>query len=99
MTDRPALRVVRFGDVPVAIFDFKRAGDTLEMHNHTYENVHFTIVARGAVKVHGPDVPEKDLKAGGCIDFIENHPHEIIALEDNSRIFNVLKHIHAQPKP
>jgi quercetin dioxygenase-like cupin family protein len=63
------------------------------MHTHTDNDAHITIVARGSIKVHGPTVEETIYKAGAVIDFIEGHPHEIEALEDDTRIVNIIKRI------
>jgi quercetin dioxygenase-like cupin family protein len=60
------------------------------MHTHADGNAHITIVARGKVKAHG-DKWETEYSAGSVIDFPANQSHEFIALEDNSRIVNIIK--------
>jgi quercetin dioxygenase-like cupin family protein len=80
-----------FGDLKCSIYDFEQKGDILPKHNHNRSDVHITIVARGSVKAYSHDW-EKEVKNGGIIDFIEGEPHEIIALEDNTRIINIIKY-------
>jgi quercetin dioxygenase-like cupin family protein len=78
------------GDLAGAIYDFEHVGDLLPKHNHTEDNVHITIVARGKVKVYSHDW-EIEGVAGQVLDFRPGEPHEIMALEDNSRIVNIIK--------
>jgi quercetin dioxygenase-like cupin family protein len=81
---------LEIGNLLGAIYTFEQAGDTLPMHNHFEGNAHITIVARGRVKIHG-DNWEMEKEAGSVIDFPPNQSHEFIALEDNSRIVNIIK--------
>jgi quercetin dioxygenase-like cupin family protein len=78
------------GDLQGTMYDFEKAGDILAKHNHTQDNVHITIVARGKLKAYSHDW-EKEAVAGQLLDFRPNEPHELIALEDNTRIFNIVK--------
>lgn len=78
------------GQLTGTMYDFELAGDILPKHVHTVENVHITIVARGKVKAYSHDW-EQTAQAGQLIDFQPNQPHEIMALEDNTRIFNIVK--------
>jgi quercetin dioxygenase-like cupin family protein len=78
------------GDINGMIFDFEEAGDVLTKHIHNEDNVHITIVARGRIKAHSHDW-EIEASAGQVLDFRPNEPHEITALEDNTRIFNIVK--------
>lgn len=81
---------IETGDLRGSMYDFEFAGDILPKHNHTENDVHITIVARGKVKAYSHDW-EKEAVAGQIIDFRPNEPHEIMALEDNTRIFNIIK--------
>jgi quercetin dioxygenase-like cupin family protein len=72
------------------VYTFQKAGDVLPMHTHTEDNVHITIVARGKIKAHGNEW-SAEYSAGAVIDFPPNQSHEFIALEDNSRIVNIIK--------
>ena len=78
------------GDLNGSIYDFEQAGDVLLKHNHTEDNVHITIVARGKIKVYSHDW-EIEGVAGQIMDFRPGEPHEIMALEDNTRIVNIVK--------
>jgi quercetin dioxygenase-like cupin family protein len=79
-----------FGGLRVIIFDFEVAGDVLPFHVHDEKTVHITIVTRGKIKAYSHDW-EKEASAGATLDFRPNEPHEIVALEDNTRIINVAK--------
>lgn len=78
------------GDLRGTIYDFEKSGDILPKHNHTEETVHITIVARGKFKIYSHDW-EIEATNGQVLDFQENNPHEFMALEDNSRIVNIIK--------
>jgi quercetin dioxygenase-like cupin family protein len=78
------------GNLRGGMLDFEKAGDLLPKHNHTESDVHITIVARGRIKAYSHDW-ELDAVAGQILDFRPGEPHEIMALEDNTRIFNILK--------
>jgi hypothetical protein len=78
------------GDLLGAIYDFEKTGDLLPKHIHDERSNHITIVARGKIKVYSHDW-EIEGEAGTVWDFKPNEPHEFMALEDNSRIVNILK--------
>lgn len=78
------------GDLRGGMYDFEKAGDLLPNHNHTDSDVHITIVARGRIKAYGKTWSQEAI-AGQLINFNANEPHEIMALEDNTRIFNIVK--------
>jgi quercetin dioxygenase-like cupin family protein len=60
------------------------------MHQHSEADVHITVVARGSFKAHGNGW-ERQVSAGDVIDWRPHDPHEFVALEDNSRIVNIIK--------
>ena len=78
------------GDLAGSILDFAKAGDMLGRHNHDENTIHITIVARGSVKISSHDW-EKVATAGQIIDFRPFEPHQFEALEDNTRVINVVK--------
>jgi len=78
------------GNLAGKMYDFEKVGDILSRHNHTEDDVHITIVARGKVKVYSHDW-SIDAVAGQLLDFRPNEPHELMALEDGTRIFNIVK--------
>lgn len=79
-----------FGDLRGSMYEFEKAGDVLPKHNHTEDNAHITIVARGKLKAYSHDW-EKEAVAGQLLDFRPGEPHELMALEDGTRIFNIIK--------
>lgn len=83
------------GNLAGAVYDFEQAGDILPKHNHTEDNVHITIVARGKIKAYSHDW-EIEGVAGQIMDFRPGEPHEIMALEDNTRIVNIVKKYNGQ---
>ena len=78
------------GKLNGVVYTFEKEGDVLPMHTHQEGNAHVTIVARGRVKAHGNEW-SAEYGAGSVIDFPANQSHEFIALEDNSRIVNIIK--------
>lgn len=82
--------LIGMGDIRGVIYDFEKAGDLLEKHNHDETNVHITIVAKGSIKAYSHDW-EVVVPAGKIIDFPPNQPHEFMALEDDTRVVNILK--------
>jgi quercetin dioxygenase-like cupin family protein len=78
------------GDIRGVIYDFEKAGDILEKHVHGDIDNHITIVACGRILAYSHDW-ETEVPAGKIIDFKVGEPHEIKALEDNTRIVNILK--------
>lgn len=78
------------GDIRGAIHDFEKAGDILAKHNHTEDDAHITIVARGRLKAYSHDWSIEAV-AGQLLEFRAGEPHEFMALEDNTRTFNIIK--------
>ena len=78
------------GDIRGTLYDFEFAGDVLPKHVHDETNVHITIVARGKIKAYSHDW-EKEAVAGQIMDFRVGEPHELVAVEDNTRIINIQK--------
>lgn len=83
-----------FGDIKGAMYDFESAGDLLEKHNHSEADAHITIVARGKLRAYSHDWSVEAI-AGQVLDFRPNEPHEFMALEDGTRIFNIIKKHHS----
>jgi quercetin dioxygenase-like cupin family protein len=81
-----------FGSLKMSILDFEDIGDTLPLHNHTEDNIHITIVARGSFKFLGDDW-EMMVKAGDIIDWKPGKQHQFVALEPNSRCINIPKNV------
>lgn len=88
--------LIGLGDIRGTIYDFEKAGDVLAKHVHSEKDIHITIVARGSVKTFSHDWTQGAF-AGQIIDFRVGEPHEIVALEDNTRIVNILKNANGVP--
>lgn len=88
--------LIDLGDIKGRMYDFEFAGDILPKHVHTESDVHITIVARGKLKAYSHDW-EQEATAGQLIDFRVGEPHELMAMEDNTRIFNILKKYNGIP--
>jgi quercetin dioxygenase-like cupin family protein len=84
------------GDLRGVMYDFSKVGDILPKHIHDETNVHITIVARGKIKAYSHDW-EIEAGPGRLIDFRPGEPHEIMALEDDTRIFNIVKKLGGVP--
>ena len=84
--------IKQFGDLQTKIYDFQFVGDVLPMHDHDETTVHITIVARGSIKAYG-DGWELEAKSGQILDFRPGQQHEFAAIEDNSRIINIVKNM------
>jgi quercetin dioxygenase-like cupin family protein len=82
--------LVGLGDIVGSIYDFEFAGDVLPKHTHTEADIHITIVARGKIKAYSHDW-SIEAEAGKILDFRPHEPHEIMALEPNTRIVNIQK--------
>lgn len=78
------------GDIVGVMYDFEKAGDILPKHVHDEYSTHITIVARGKIKAYSHDWSQEAI-AGQLLDFVAGQPHELMALEDNTRIFNIAK--------
>lgn len=84
------LKTFELGDLHGGIYDFEKSGDIVPKHNHDEDSAHITIVATGRLKAYSHDW-EIILEPGQCADFPPEQPHEFMALEDNTRIFNITK--------
>lgn len=84
------------GDLRGSIYDFEKVGDVLPKHNHDETNVHITIVARGKLKAYSHDW-ELEATPGQVLNFRAGEPHELMALEDNTRIINIIKQMGGTP--
>ena len=83
-------RLENCGDLRGTVYDFEKSGDILPKHNHDENNVHITIVACGRFKIYSHDW-EIEAVPGQILNFEPNNPHEFMALDDNSRIVNIVK--------
>jgi quercetin dioxygenase-like cupin family protein len=86
LLDRP----LAIGKLTGTIYDFEREGDELPRHNHSENDIHISIVARGKVKAFG-DGWETIAEAGSILDWEVGQYHAFIALEPNTRLVNIHK--------
>ena len=78
------------GDLCGTMYNMSEAGDAVQKHAHGEKDNHITIVAKGRLKVV-TDSGEAEYAAGSIIDFVVGEGHELIALDPNTRIFNIIK--------
>lgn len=71
------------------LYLFDRAGEGLGVHAHQEKDSHDVQVMRGKIVIYG-DMPAAVIGPGAPFSFDWSRPHEIIALEDNTLIFNRL---------
>lgn len=79
------------GQLKGVIYDFEKVGDILPKHIHSEKDAHITIVAKGSIRAYSHDW-SIDIPAGKVVDFPPEQPHEFMALEDGTRIVNIVKH-------
>jgi len=72
------------------IYDFENVGDILPNHVHDDSTAHVTIVARGSIKVTG-DGWQQTWEAGRVAEIKSFQSHEFEALENNTRVVNIIK--------
>lgn len=84
------IKVDNLGDLKITIYDFQKIGAIVPKHIHGHADAHITIVARGKLKAYSDDWAQEAI-AGQILDFPAGQPHELMALEDNTRIFNIIK--------
>ena len=79
------------GKLLMTIYTFAKAGDELPLHTHTKNDCHITIINRGSIRAFGPGLSwEKVLKPGDIVAFKPNDPHAFEALEDDTKIYNII---------
>ena len=78
------------GGLEGAVIFFEACGDVLERHYHAKGEGHITVVSSGSVKIVG-EKWEEEVSVGRVIDLPDGQWHEIIALENNTKIVNINK--------
>lgn len=87
----PSLNLKKYGRLQTSIYTFAKTGDVLPMHSHTPENVHISIVARGACKMSGPAFEDIIVHPGTIVDWEPGTEHEFTALADDTVLINIVK--------
>lgn len=79
------------------IYTFPNRGDGIKMHDHPEDQKHNVTMLQGSCEVYGPDRKwSVTLQAGDIFNLEdEHHPHEIVALEANTRILGL--NVHGKP--
>lgn len=87
----PSRKNKTYSQAVLSIYDFDRLGDVLPMHRHLEnpEENHISIVARGSFICRGSGW-QKTIKAGDVLYFEPDQWHEFEAIEEHSRIVNIL---------
>jgi len=85
-------KVLEFGKVRISSLVFEDVGDVLPMHNHEKnpDFNHVTVISKGSFAMRGKGW-EKTVSAGDIIDWQPEVFHEFTALEDDSKLINILK--------
>jgi len=90
------IQLIQVDGLEGLLYAFDKRGEGLMMHKHEADTAHDVMVMAGSIKVAGT-VPTEILVEG---DFLKLHwylDHEIVALEDNTVIFN--KFLNGIPTP
>jgi len=72
------------------IYTLAATGDGLERHTHTEADVHITVVMQGSIRASGDGWQEQG-GAGLVLSFAAGEPHEIVALEPDTKILQLVK--------
>jgi quercetin dioxygenase-like cupin family protein len=76
------------------VYLFEKEGDVLAEHYHPKDDGHITFVIKGSVKIESKHLQNNWERVGNIGDFFDipdDQWHEIIALEDNTKILNIKK--------
>lgn len=83
-------KLYRVGSMLGIQYHFPNPGDGIPMHSHGEEDKHNVIILKGSCEVYGPNKAWSYIVHAGAIFHFADHenPHEIVALEKNTLIFN-----------
>jgi len=81
------IQLIQLGGLEGLLYAFEKRGEGLMMHTHEADTAHDIFVMKGAVKIAGA-VPTEILVQGEHLDLHWYLDHEVLALEDNTVIFN-----------
>ena len=87
---------IQLGDLKGTFYYFEKSGAILPEHTHDENSNHITIVTNGKIRAFN-DVWSQEAVAGEVLDFQVGQPHAIEALEDNTKIYNILKKFGGTP--
>ena len=86
---------INTGDIRGHVYIFEKTGDMIPMHNHDKNSVHISIIAKGSLRLLGYKKQPVEYTCGTMLDFSDIEMHELRALEDDTRMFNILKYKNA----
>lgn len=78
------------GHLRGTIYTFAEVGDVIPMHKHTDADTHIVIVARGRVRLHGPEIGDIEYGEGAVIDITAGVDHEVVSLTQNARTVHII---------
>jgi quercetin dioxygenase-like cupin family protein len=90
----PKTSEFKAGNLQGTVYLFESNGDVLSEHYHAKDEGHITFVIKGSVKIESKLLEnnwERIGKIGDFFDLPDDQWHEIIALEDNTKILNIRK--------
>ena len=80
------------GKLQMTVYHYEQPGDELQVHTHTVENNHITIIGQGSFRVTGAAaIRGTILKPGTVVDWPAGQEHGFVALEPNSRMIQIQK--------
>lgn len=85
----PEAKPLKDGRLEGTLYTFRQAGDVLPMHKHGDLDKHYTFVTRGKIRAFGP-WGERIASAGEVLRFRADQDHAFEALEDDSRVANIV---------
>jgi hypothetical protein len=83
------IELIMDGDDEGIMYAFDKAGEGLMMHDHDHASAHSILVLKGRVILYG-DLPAVILDPTAEFSFDWSRQHQLIALDDNTVIFNRL---------
>jgi hypothetical protein len=90
------IQLIMMNGVEGLLYGFDKRGEGLMAHAHASDTAHDIMVISGSVKIYG-DVPTEVLVEGDHHTFDWSQTHEVLALADNTVIFN--RFLHGVPEP
>jgi quercetin dioxygenase-like cupin family protein len=86
----PKSKTFSAGKLNGIFYVFDKQGDVLDKHFHDVGFGHITCVVSGSVQINGENW-SNSYYIGNVVDLPTNEFHEIIALENNTKILNINK--------
>jgi len=90
------IQLIMSNGVEGILYGFDKRGEGLMAHTHKADTAHDILVMKGAVKIYG-DMPTEIILEGDHYMFDWQTSHEVLALEDNTVIFN--RFLNGIPEP